>query len=103
MTKFINLYRGLLDQLNQVGQTFEDGKAFIEKAFLDHPNEQFVRYIQAQQDNDRENPPGNTMEQLLDKAQAKMDHLDLMEQHRAAEQAPKQEEIVALKAEVATL
>jgi hypothetical protein len=43
------------------------------------------------------------LEELLDKAQAKMDHIDLMEQQKAAEQAPKQEEILALKAEVATL
>jgi hypothetical protein len=60
VTKFINVYR--------VGQTFKDGKAFVKEAFLDHPNEQFVIYIQAQQDNDRENSPGNTMEQLLNKA-----------------------------------
>jgi hypothetical protein len=45
VTKFINVYRGLLDQLNQVGQTFEDGKAFVEEAFLDHPDEQFVRLV----------------------------------------------------------
>jgi hypothetical protein len=48
VTTFIIIYRGLIDQLSQVGQTSKDGKAFIEEAFLGHPDEQFVRYIQAQ-------------------------------------------------------
>ena len=88
VTVFINIYRGLLNDLYSLGKTFEHGKTHIEEAFLAHPNEQFVRYIQAQQDNDRENPPGNTMEQLMDTAQEKMDHIDLIMAQKAADQAP---------------
>jgi hypothetical protein len=54
ITKFNIAYRGLQDQLTQCGHTFPDDKTFVEEADLDHPNEQFVRYIQGQQDNDRE-------------------------------------------------
>ena len=75
----------------------------MEEALLDHPGEQFVRYIQNQQDNDRENPPGNTMEQLLNKAQDKMDHIELMKAQAAAEGISSKEEVLALRAEVATL
>ena len=103
MTKFVHIYRGLLNDLNSLGKSFEHGKTHIEEAFLDHPNEQFVRYIQAQQDNDRENPPGNTMEQLMDKAQEKMDHIDLTQAQKDAEQAPSKEEVLVLRAEAATL
>ena len=88
VTKFIFIYRGLLSDLNALGQSFEHGKTHIEEALLDHPDEQFVRYIQTQQDNDRENPPGNTMEQLMNKAQDKIDHIDLMKAQAAAEGAP---------------
>ena len=103
VTKFIHVYRGLINDLNSLGKSFEHGKVHIEEAFLDHPNEQFVRYTQAQQDNNRENFPGNTMEQLMDKAQEKMDHIALMQAQKDAEQVPTKEEVLALRAEVATL
>jgi hypothetical protein len=57
--------------------------------------------VQAQQDSDRENPPGNTAEQLLNKGRAKSDQLEILEQHKAVD-ASKQEEMVALKAQVET-
>jgi hypothetical protein len=78
VTQFNIAYRGLLSQLAQQGQTFPDRKTFIEEAYLDHPNEQFARCIQAQQDSDRENPPGNTAEAQMNKVQAKNDQLEIL-------------------------
>jgi hypothetical protein len=103
VTKFIFIYRGLLNDLSALGQTYLHGKTHVEEALLDHPDEQFVRYIQHQQDNDRENPPGNTTEQLLNKAQDKIDHIELMKAQAAAEGVPSKEEVLALRAEVQTL
>jgi hypothetical protein len=102
VTQFNIICRGLIDQLAQCGQTFSDGKTCVEEAHLDHPDEPFARHIQAQQDHDRESPPGNTMEELMSKGQAKSDQLEFMAQHKSLETI-KQEEAVALKAEVANL
>jgi hypothetical protein len=80
--KFNQACRGLEEQLSQCGQVFTDGKVFTEEAYLDHPNEQFVRFIQMMQDKDRLNLPGNTGHQLIDKGQAKIDQINEAEQHK---------------------
>jgi hypothetical protein len=56
--KAFNLqYKDLIRQLAQQGGTFPDSKVFVEEAYLDSPDEQFVRFIQHLQDQDRMNPP----------------------------------------------
>ena len=47
VTKFIFIYRGLLSDLSALGQSYLHSKTHVEEALLDHPDEQFVRYIQA--------------------------------------------------------
>jgi hypothetical protein len=71
--KAFNLqYKDLIRQLAQQGRTFPDSKVFVEEAHLDSPDEQFVRFIQHLQDQDRMNPPGCTMQELMDLAEGKV-------------------------------
>jgi hypothetical protein len=100
--KFNIAYRGLDQQLSVCGQVFADGKTFIEEAYLDHPNEHIIRFIQMLQDRDRMSPPGKTGDQLMDEGQAKIEQIEQAEQHRTMENS-KQDEVVALKAQVDTL
>jgi hypothetical protein len=68
--KAFNLqYKDLIRQLAQQGGTFPAGKVFVDEAYLDSPDEQFVRFIQHLQDQDRMNPPGRDTQELMDLAE----------------------------------
>ena len=89
-------------QLAACGQTFPDVKTFIYEAYLDHPNEQLVRFVEMLQDKGRMTPPGHNASQLMDEVQLKTDAIEQAEKHKALKNS-KQDEVVALKAQVDTL
>ena len=91
--------RGYESQLAACGQTFPDVKTFIYEAYLDHPNEQLVRFVEMLQDKDRMTPPGYNASQLMDEVQLKMDAIEQAEKHKALKNS-KQDEVVALTAQV---
>ena len=81
--KAFNLqYKDLIRQLAQQGGTFPDSKDFVEEAYLDSPDEQFVRFIQHLQDQDRMNPPGHGTHQLMDLAESKVNHMQVWQSTR---------------------
>ena len=101
--KAFNLqYKDLIRQLAQQGGTFPDSKVFVEEAYLDSPDEQFVRFIQHLQDQDRMNPPGRDMQELMDLAEGKVNQVKVMAEHKAMDPG-KEPELLALKAELDTL
>ena len=97
--KFNVTVRGYESQLAACGQTFADGKTFLYEAYLDHPNEQLVRFVEMLQDKDRTTPPGYNSSQLMDEVQLKMDAIEQAEKHKALKNL-KQDEVVALTAQV---
>jgi hypothetical protein len=101
--KAFNLqYKDLIRQLAQQGGTFPDGKVFVEEAYLDSPDKQLVRFIQHLQDQDRMEPPGCTMEELMNLAEGKVNQMKVLEEHKATDTG-KQQELLALKAKLDTL
>jgi hypothetical protein len=59
-------------------------------------------FIQHLQDQDRMNPPGCTTEELMNLAEGKVNQMKVLEEHKATDTG-KQQELLALKAEVNTL
>jgi hypothetical protein len=101
--KAFNLWcKDLIRQLAQQGGTFPDFKVFIEEAYLDSPEEQFVRFIQHLQDQDRMNPPGRSTQQLMDLAEGKVNQMQVLAEHKATDPG-KEPELMALKAELESL
>ena len=77
--KAFNLqYKDLIRQSAQQGGTFPDSKVFVEEAYLDSPDEQFVRFIQHLQDQDRMNPPGRNTQELMDLAEGKVNQMKVL-------------------------
>ena len=74
--------KDLIRQLAQQGGTFPDFKVFIEEACVDSPEEQFVRFIQHLQDQDRMNPPGQSTQQLMDLAEGKVNQMQVLAEHK---------------------
>ena len=101
--KAFNLWcKDLIRQLAQQGGPFPDFKVFIEEAYLDSPEEQFVRFIQHLQDQDRMNPPGRSTQQLMDLAEGKVNQMQVLAEHKATDPG-KEPELMALKAELESL
>ena len=101
--KAFNLWcKDLIRQLAQQGGTFPDFKVFIEEAYLDSPDKQFVRFIQHLQDQDRMNPPGRSTQQLMDLAEGKVNQMQVLAEHKATDPG-KEPELMALKAELENL
>jgi uncharacterized membrane protein YgcG len=101
--KAFNLqYKDLIRQLAQQGDTFPDGKVFVEEAYLDSPDEQFVRFIQHLQDQGRMNPPGRNTQQLMDLAEGKVNQMKVLAEHKATDPG-KEPQLLALKAELDNL
>ena len=78
-------YKDLIRQLAQQGGTFPDSKVFVEEAYLDSPDKQFVRFIQHLQDQDRMNPPGRNTQELMDLAEGKVNQMKVLEEHKATD------------------
>ena len=100
--KFNLQVRSYQSQLAACGQTFPDVTTFIYEAYLDHPSEQLVRFVEMIQDKGRMTPPGHSADQLMDEVQLKKDAMDQAEKLKALKNT-KQDEVVALKAQVDTL
>ena len=58
--KFNLQVRSYQSQLAACGQTFPDVTTFIYEAYLDHPSEQLVRFVEMIQDKGRMTPPGHS-------------------------------------------
>jgi hypothetical protein len=101
--KAFNLqYNDLIRQLVQQGGTFPDSRVFVEEAYLDSPDEQFVRFIQHLQDQNRMNPPGRNTQQLMDLAEGKVNQMQVLAEHKATDPG-KEPELLALKAKLDNL
>jgi hypothetical protein len=61
-----------------------------------------VHFVEGQQDNGRDNPSGDTLEELMNKVQKRWDQMELQEQHKAVDTARK-EVIMVLQAKVESL
>jgi hypothetical protein len=98
--KAFNLqYKVLFRQLAQQGGSFPNSKVFVEEAYLDSLDEQFVRFIEHLQDQDRMNPPGRSMQQLMDLAESKVNQMQVLAEHKATDPG-KEPELMALKVEL---
>ena len=66
---------------------------------MDSPDEQFVRFIQHLQDQDRMNPPGRSTQQLMDLAENKVNQMQVLAEHKATDPG-KEPKPMALKTEL---